>query len=155
MGMKLVFHGGKCCGMKTIFNLGISPSNFSLDVEQIGNGSVPGQDTIGATVRSDLSFFSDEAPKEANLERLKRYIKFVKNHRPNHLIEVIIATTLKDGTREHTDHYSQLPWVEPLKSLGFRNVSSWYNSNSGNWCHAFHLVVGTTNKANNGAPVFN
>lgn len=126
--MKLVFHGGKCCGIKTIYDLGFEPSfeDYGVDKKKAVN-----HDKYGNTVRSDLEFFTDEAPNEPLKDRLKRLIEFVKKKRPSGIVEVV----LQKG--RFADQVT--PWEPILLSHGFKLVNRFPNSNSSNDIYIYHL----------------
>lgn len=131
--MHLVFHGGKCCGIKTIYDFGRSPNDDTCDaLDEIKKDDA---DVLYHPVRSDQRFFHEEAPEESKLKRLDRYIDYVKKRRPQHIIEVALA--------ESKDHYyDQTGWFPYLKERGFILVNKARNSNSGNIVHVFHLNIG-------------
>ena len=130
--MRLVFHGGKCCGIKTIYGFD-SPSDI---VSAVKKKSVTNKDAYGEHVGSNMDFFTDAAPKETQKERLDRLIAFCMKRRPQGIIEVTLA--------QHRNHYFDQvkPWGPLLRKRGFRCVTKALNSNSGNTVHVFHKVYG-------------
>lgn len=136
-GMQLVFHGGKCCGIKTIYGLGYGSVCTTATMSPLEK--IPRDDTDqgGGSVNSDKRFFHEEAPKENATERLDRYIAYMKKRRPGNLLEVVLAWP------DHKDYeyMSQEPWVPVLLERGFKEVARQLNSNSGNICAVFYLNI--------------
>lgn len=137
--MDLVFHGGKCCGIKTIYGFSCAPWDSTaarVASNEVDNGK------YGHTVRSDLSFFTDEAPKETYEERLVRFIEFCKRRRPRHMIEAVLAnyvtTYLINGGYE-TRRQDEV-WGPVLEKYGFKPVTTFENSNTRNKVTVYHLV---------------
>ena len=128
--MLLVFHGGKCCGIKTIYGLGTDPNakTNSLDAHKARN-----HDSNGDEVKSDLTFFHEGAPYETCVERLKRYIDFMERRRPQNILEIALA--------ESSFWTDQSKWFPVLLEHGFKEVTVHKNSNSGNTIHVFHLCI--------------
>lgn len=129
--MHLVFHGGKCCGIKTIYGFERDPEDELDALPAIPKNSA---DIMYHTVGSNIRFFHLAAPEESRLKRLDRYLDFVKKHRPSHIIEVTLA--------ESDDRYlNQTIWFPLLEERGFIRVNKAKNSNSGNIVHVFHLNI--------------
>jgi len=131
--MQLAFHIGKCCGIKTIWGMGLNPLGAEYALSEL-----PGRvqhDRTGAAVDSHLRFFHEKAPQESKLNRLDRYLKFVKRERPQHIVEIVLAESV------HT-FVDQSEWVPELETRGFKLVNSCKNSNSGSTVHVYHLNVG-------------
>jgi hypothetical protein len=144
--MFLSFHIGKCCGMKTIWGMGCKPVSYEDGgnkkeylLGKLGALEKPMKhDKVGAGVESHTRFYHHAAPMETRLQRLDRYLNFVKDERPNNIIEIILA--------ESINHYSnQMEWVPELEKRGFKFVNKCKNSNSGNTIHVYHLNVGEDN----------
>lgn len=130
-GLKLVNHGGKCCGIKTIYGFNCSPQSVIYDkCSPLNEIKINDKDSHGYMVSCNERFFTDSAPEESYRERLQRYIDFVKKRRPKQLIEVILQ-----------DSY-QKAWQEELvNNFGFVKVNNFKNSNSWLWLSVFHLVI--------------
>lgn len=127
--MKLVFHGGKCCGIKTIHSLGNSPTAI---LGEIAAKQIDNSDCYGHTVSSDKPFFHEAAPVETYLERLDRYIAYCDKRRPHGMIEITLAKNSYE-TPKQTE-----VWPPLLAERGFKLVNSCQNSNSGNRCFVFY-----------------
>lgn len=139
--MELVFHGGKCCGIKTIYGFFNAPWDMTSRRESCEERN---QDKYGHSVRSDLSFFTDEAPKETYKERLVRFIDFCKRRRPRHMIEVVLSNQSFSVYNNETHEFESIRqidlWGPILEELGFLPVTTFNNSNTGFNVTVYHLV---------------
>jgi len=136
-GMQLVFHGGKCCGIKTIYGLGYGPN--APTAIQPALEALPkrdDRDQCGWDCSSEDRFFHEEAPKESATDRLDRYIDYMKRRRPCNIVEIVIAIR-----NDNFDWSCQRFWPDVLKEKGFKEVNRHLNSNSGNTCAVFHLNI--------------
>lgn len=133
--MRLVYHGGQCCGIKIIKDFPwLTTDSIKTELTcAVKRKEVTNKDKYGNTVSSNDDFFTDEAPKETYPERLDRLINFVRVNRPKHIIEAVLA----DGRYSNQSYL----WGPILEERGFKKVTSALNSNSGNTCHIYHLVV--------------
>lgn len=130
--MHLGYHGGKCCGIKVIYGFGANPDDEVME-DALDAIPITHADSMGHTVRSSDRFFHESAPRETALQRLDRYISYIKERRPEHIIEVVLAK----------GHFiDQSKWFPVLEEKGFKKVNSCKNSNSGNTVHVFHLNIG-------------
>lgn len=139
--MYLVFHGGKCCGIKTIY--GFSAPNEILAARD--KTSPLNHDKQGNTVGSDIYFFTDGAPKETRLKRFERLIDFCRRERPHGLIEVALATIdvylYSDDGEEYLGKIAQdALWGPLLEERGFKEVTKFKNSNTGRNITVYHFV---------------
>lgn len=138
--MNLYFHGGRCCGIKTI--AGFMPQRSSKYGEKdefkylslTAKGEKNNSDAHGHDVETKKPFFTDAAPEETTEPRLDRLIKFCKERRPKGAIEVALA--------EGGSYYEQNTDFGPLLlERGFiQTVPPFLNSNSGNVIYIYHLV---------------
>lgn len=135
MSLSLVFHGGNCCGIKTVHGFGCNPLGMTGPLPRIPEDE---SDKIGTTVSSKQRFFHEEAPLETKVDRLKRYIAYMGQYRPSNILEAAIAT------REPLTIQDQ--WIPIFEELGFKLVNSHKNSNTGNTVHVWHLNVGEVKK---------
>lgn len=137
--LNLSFHGGECCGIKTIAGFGLygGDTQPALKSEEASN-----PDRYGRSVTSSTNAFYKEAPSESTEERFKRYIEFCKEWRPQGCIEVALARSPYDSC----DSWSQIKLWEPLLfEHGFKvTVPEFLNSNSGNYVQIYHLVYDAT-----------
>jgi hypothetical protein len=131
--MRLGYHGGLCCGVKTIFEMG-TPGTVAVPLDEYEQAD---DDLSGEEISSDSPFFTGAAPSENNVERLDRYLAYLKKYRPRGIVEICLAT----NPRDPQDYWSQEYWFKPLKERGFKMVTEGPNSNSGNIIHIFHLVM--------------
>lgn len=126
-GLRLVAHGGLCCGVKTIYGFTCSPESKLAALQAC---PADNRDTYGNYVHSNDRFFNDAAPEETYLERLDRYLAFLEKKRPKGLVEVTLTT-------------SQLcVWGNLLRKRGFKKVTTFVNSNSGNTVVVLHKTYG-------------
>lgn len=134
-GMQLVFHGGKCCGIKTVYCMGTDPAENQPPLAKLARRH--NHDQSYHEVNSGLRFFTDDAPEESGTARLKRYIEFMEKNRPRNVLEVVLCES-RYGFQDQT------AWVSTLEELGFKLVNRHSNSNSGNFIQIWHLNVGET-----------
>lgn len=135
--MRISFHGGMCCGIKHIFELGKCPTIIREPLEKIGNGKPCIYDVTYDWCRQDERFFREEAPAETGDKRLDRYLEYLQEHRPGGIVEITLVTPGKGW-------WSQEAWVPVLVERGFVEVTpegGVYNSNSGNKVRVFHLYM--------------
>lgn len=130
--MIISFHGGMCCGIKTIHSMGTNPAELTSSLE--AQKSKRNHDANYDYTKQDYNFFTDEAPKETQEARFTRYLDFIKKYRPGHIVEVALVV-------QGAGWVNQKAWVPILEALGFKAVTSAKNSNSGNTVTIFHLVV--------------
>jgi len=131
-GMLLVFHGGLCCGIKTVYNMGYKPEDSHKELKAVPRDD---RDKNGFDTSSKDRFFHLEAPKETGKERLQRYIEYMKKYRPQNILEVCLASSYsKDYNQIHN-------WGPVLEEFGFKCVTKATNSNSSNTVAIYHLVI--------------
>lgn len=130
--MHLLYHGGYCCGIKIIQAFPYGPTEM---VPALRETSMTNLDQSGSPTDPQKPFFHESAPREPAIDRVKRYIDYLKRRRPKGMVEVTLFTTTS-GT------YGQQDWFPVLEELGFKDVTQFKNSNSGNIVHVFHLVYG-------------
>lgn len=137
MTMKIAFHGGKCCGIKTIHGMGTDPNATQSALRKPRRTEKQDNaDQYGPDIRSSTNFYRYSAPKETSLQRLDRYIAFLKEVRPQGIIEIVLAKTSYDFSSQLTH------WNAPLLERGFKEVNRCKNSNSGNTVVVYHLNCG-------------
>lgn len=132
--MYIANHGGMCCGIKHIFQMGTSPNAVDSRIEQSTAKRPNTRDVSYIPAESSDNFYHLDAPSETKLERLKRYINFLSERRPSHIVEVVISES-------KWEHQNQIAWMPVLEELGFKKVSRAFNSNSGNTVHIYHLIL--------------
>lgn len=138
--MDLVFHGGKCCGIKTIFGFQMPPG---YAIEALKKKGIDNSDTFGNHVGSNKRFFHEAAPEETYLQRLDRYLEYCDRRRPQGIIEVVLAQ--KTATHGWMDQPAM--WEKHLLERGFQIVNSCLNSNSHNRIFVYHRNSGEVPKA--------
>lgn len=134
MTPKIAFHGGQCCGIKTIHGLGYSTKTLAeaLGYDDERDNRDQNADQYGGHVSSKFNFFNGDAPSEPYPERIKRYVSYLDMVRPNGIIEIVLA----DSPDEELDQMEI--WGPTVRELGFVEVANCYNSNSGNRIYIFH-----------------
>lgn len=139
--LKIAFHGGMCCGVKTIQGFPWYPEGaYCNGMEpELFERKMRNNDKFGHNVSSEMDFFNEAAPKEKTLERLDRYLKFLREHRPKGAVEVCLA----EGQKPTEDFPGQIAlWHDALLARGFKvTVPKFINSNSKNWVQIYHLVM--------------
>lgn len=133
--MKLTFHIGKCCGIKTIYDLGLYPD---CGLPALKACKLNNTDQYGQAVSSETRFFHEAAPAETYLERLDRYLEYVDRRRPEGIVEIVLGAYL--GTHQRPR------WEEILLARDFKLVSSSGNSNSGATIYVYHRYSGVAEK---------
>lgn len=132
--MRLVMHGGKCCGIKTIYGFDDSPDEWTGSVAK---KNTTDKDTFGEHVGSNVDFFTDEAPEETFKARLDRLIAFCIKRRPHGIIEA----TLSDYASYGSSWMDQRTlWQPLLRKRGFKLVTKALNSNTQNNVYVYHKV---------------
>lgn len=133
--MKILLHGGDCCGIKHIEGFGDWPSMILCAREETKESSFFCDHWSGLNDmryrrpdRGHLDFFYKAAPKETAWRRFYRFVKFITDNRTHGLIEV----TLTKGEQDK--------WVPILKRKGFKMVTEFANSNSAETVCVWHLV---------------
>lgn len=130
--MDLYFHGGMCCGIKTI--AGFSGHNNYNEYERTAQ-KFRSNDANGDHVSTEKPFFTDEAPQEKAIERLDRLIAFCKKYRPKGAIEIVLMRTRGNGFQIDA-------WEKIILDRGFKQyVPEFENSNSGNFLRIYHLIT--------------
>lgn len=125
--MKIAFHGGKCCGIKTLHVMGGNPEQL---FSAAPGGGFSGVDAQGGDVSSAHNFYPYALPEESGAKRIDRYLEYLSLKRPKGLVEVTLAYSM------------QSLWEPALFDRGFKLVSTFVNSNSGNECRVYHLLQG-------------
>lgn len=121
--MELYSHGGKCCGIKTIFLIGYDPESVWQAIENA--------ERKYADHNEAQQWFNGKAPAETAAKRLKRFVEQVRVDRPGHIIEVVTATVCNQTEK----------WRPHLVALGFKEVTKALNSNSHQIVSIWHCIV--------------
>lgn len=132
--MYIVSHGGFCCGMSTIFNMGYNPTANVGPMPPLGN-----QRSAGSSVSKCI--YPHEAPEETYLARLDRYLAWIDTFRSKGVIEITLAGSQLPGALTQ-----QSAWHDLLIERGFKAVTEFVNSNSGNTVTIYHRSTGPTDK---------
>jgi hypothetical protein len=128
--IRIQTHGGRCCGIKTIHGFGGHPNDYVGAKKKQPRHQYT--DIYGHSVSKNYNFYRDARPKETYLERFKAYLEYLKEERPSGLVEVTMTGCQLDYRG----------WQKVLEDHGFKEVTKFYNSNSGDHVYVFHLVYG-------------
>lgn len=120
--MRLILHGGMCCGMKQIYGMGFSVHEMVPAKRRTKVLANEGNQYMS----SKKDFHYPSAPKETAGARLDRYLAFLDAYRPKGICEIILAD------------WQLVGWRDFIKERGFVEVNKCKNSNSGNMIHVFH-----------------
>ena len=133
--MMIQLHGGNCCGAKHIRGLGAYPdmllsARAKLSEEETSFSPHYGSsnDMRTSNENPNKDFFNAKAPKESYKARLNRLIRFLKKHRPHHMVDVILSPS------------QVLAWEKVLLKIGFVAGPKWKNSNTTRTLQVFYLV---------------
>lgn len=139
--MKILLHGGDCCGVKHICELGYYPTfklaarkpikMTSFKQKQKGSPwtmSDGHNDMRSRNPKKNCDFFNEAAPPEMAKNRLNRLVKFIKNNRQHGLIEIVLSMS------------TQKAWIPVIEELGFKKGAEGKNSNTGVTIAVYHLV---------------
>jgi hypothetical protein len=133
--MRIAFHGGYCCGIKTIHGFDCAPSSkiWGLEAQTKAVRDFSGdEDQNGEHTCSEWNFYLDKAPYETYQERFKRYLAYLDVLRPYGVVEAVLING--DGGDSN-----QIECWEPiLLANDFKLVTDCYNSNSGNRIFIYH-----------------
>lgn len=120
--MRLILHGGKCCGMKHIYNLGYS----ATEMESAKRKTMKLKNEGDCYMSSVRPFFYPYAPAETKGARLDRYLAFLDENRPRGVCEIILSD------------WQLVGWRDFIESRGFKLVNKCKNSNSDCTIHIYH-----------------
>lgn len=140
--LQLIYHGGHCCGVKTIYGFDACDPRIRVQYKTDKAGRLVYPESIGgAVVPNPVSNFRipvSNAPEESNAERFIRLIRHVQKNWPGQLIEVSVIA----GYRGILSGRSQEGFWEPFfEAIGFKRVTEWENSNTQNTLASWHLVT--------------
>jgi hypothetical protein len=135
--MYLITHGGKCCGIKAIHALPYLPMRpvSALEDEDLCTFRVTSESNGYFDYRNPAKKFYDKvAPMESGEERLRRYLAYLDEVRPQGVTEIVLTT--------YTGNAHPAAWEPLLLSLGFKAVNSCKNSNSKQTITIYHRNSG-------------
>jgi len=142
--MELLYHGGKCCGVKTLEGFWNSPKDQlqPLDSPRNPGGmsewcweSRANSDKHGHDVRSDVPFYHEQRPKETAVERLDAYLEHLVKVRPEGMVEALLVAS------------QWRSWHKTLIERNFHVSCEFKNSNSGELIRCYQLLYGESNEA--------
>lgn len=122
--MRLVNHGGKCCGIKHIHGI---PWNPTVKVTALLKRACY-QGAVGEMSNPAKDFFPGPAPAETGEERLNRLLEYLDSKKKSHLVEITFNNMYRG-------------WNKILKAKGFRIVSKFTNGNTGNSIEVYHRIT--------------
>lgn len=125
--MILGYHGGQCCGIKTIYEMTYSPVGIEGALAPHKNKTSYDL-SPSLEVPHRFNIYWEGAPKETGLERLDRYLDYLKKWRPKGLVEIVLSS------------YQDV-WVKYLEERGFVATTKFKNSNTSNNVAVYHLTM--------------
>lgn len=125
--MLLLNHGGGCCGTKHICGFFRAPNSpHLLSPEDTDELEVM---AAGAQGREcGQNFYAGKCPAETPLERLDRYLTFLKENQPSGLVEIQLVG------------FQKSVWNKCLEERGFSVVCKYENSNTSNTIYVYHKI---------------
>jgi len=120
-------HGGKCCGISHIQGFQGNPKYSSYEQVTVLRKDANVADSERC-MNPGTNLYYGPLPSETNEKRFLRYLKFIKKLQPKGLVEVTLVS------------YQKKDWDEILTREGFKIVTEFLNSNSGNTVSVYHLV---------------
>lgn len=142
--MRVVMHGGKCCGVKTIHTLFQSPEYLHSRINK-KRGDIPFD---GGSQCAGKNFLPGPYPTMKGKDLLRRFIIDVEKKRPKGIIEVAVANNQFNTSATVPNDNGQVKnWRPVLEEFGFvQYVPATMNSNSGNFVFLFHRLSGQVPK---------
>lgn len=120
--MRIILHGGQCCGIKHIYSLWYDPTSMLPRKK----ATKPLKNEGSCYMNSPRHFFHPEAPRESYKDRLDRYLAFLDEHRPKGICEIVLSGA------------QLIAWEKTLLERGFLCVNKCKNSNSGCTVYVYH-----------------
>jgi hypothetical protein len=158
--MHLRYHAGHCCGVKTIEGFYSGPDDSLIKMEAyVPSVTLPGYgdryhvqslkesekeftytkfDKSGLPVTSMDRFYVRERPQEPARDRLKAYLDYLKEVRPEGMVDCYLIDT------------QVTKWHAELTKHGFKAVNRWRNSNSHYYITCYQLCYGQPKKQKKG-----
>lgn len=139
--MRLKYHGGHCCGIRHIEGLPVGPYKV---LEKVLPESPPSYEYQS----DDVFALSEEGttfPAGTYKERLGHYIEWQKARQPSGLIEVTTHSASYHVSGGKTTTQTEW-WREELEKIGFKEVTSFVNSNSFRTVTVWHYAYGPANE---------
>lgn len=130
--MSLKGHGGQCCGIRHIYNLGASPKEACINNKNVKEAIDWCNSKYYYEVSEEFVSFSTFVKTtecKTNGELFNTMLDQVFEEQESGCIEVVVSE-------------EQEPWFKFLEKAGFKRVSEFGNSNSGNYCYVYHLYYG-------------
>jgi hypothetical protein len=141
--MRIHTHGGKCCGIRVIHDLGTDPEDkheASPKTTSFDHIDIRGAGGAREYHHPGTNFYPLAAPEESYIERLDRYIRYLDDIRPKGVIEIVLVSTAHVIWKRQLDQVGS--WEPHLLERGFRLVNRCLNSNSSNYINIYHRNSG-------------
>lgn len=141
--IKIQTHGGRCCGIKSIHGFYSGPNGpIAPKKRQRWEART---DIDGNSVSRGYNWYRPKRPKETYLQRLEEYIRYIKEKRPQGLIEITMTEYQLSGYQYCYSSSEKInyAWQPVLDRLGFKLVSKFTNSNTTKTVYVFHLTYGS------------
>ena len=140
--MRIVPSNSGCCGVKYIRDFPRPDKMmYALNLPEWAEYNPEG-DTTEPTGPYDC-IFEGKAPKETAVERFKRFVRFLQETREDGRIEAYLGPVKTSERCESCNclsHCDQYPlWRPILLELGWKELPTFYNGNSGNHVGHFYL----------------
>lgn len=140
-------HGGGCCAIRCIRNLGTEPTACLPEQSSVSNvvrSERWHRDLHGKGLGKKDNLFTCERPKEKAIERFDAAVDYIEGWRRQGLIEVVIRVGYDPDKYDPMppDFNSQKRWIPLLRRRGFRRVNIVKNSNTHAVVHVYHKLTG-------------
>lgn len=140
--MRIVPSNSGCCGVKYIRDFPRPDKKMSALLREDWDKDNDEADTTEPAAPYKCLFWG-KAPEETAVERLKRFVEFLQDTRESGRIEVYLGP-VKTSERckgcnciTHCDQYPL--WQPILLEMGWKELPSFHNGNSGNLVGHFYL----------------
>jgi len=93
MSMTIGLHGGNCCGIKIIYNLGPKPEHIEYAKDETTQEHLSADRHGEEVCNPYFNFYWKSAPPEKAIERFDRYLSYIEQVRHYGLVEVTLAVS--------------------------------------------------------------
>lgn len=138
--MRLISHGGWCCGISTIYGFETSPDAIFEATEVIAGAE-------NCRSHGSVYIYNDRwaLPEQTALERLsllvKKKLEMGVGVAARGMVEAVLTSGRYNFNNEVWNPVPQISvWGPVLETLGFKPVTEFHNSNSCNTVTVYHLV---------------
>jgi len=134
--MQIMLHGGKCCGIKHIYDVSEHP-DYETSSQAASERLDPLNVERGMSTNGEgKNIWSEKRPAETYGKRFAAAIEFINNTRKQvHLPQAgqLIQVVIPQSNKQY--------WEPIYKHFGFELVTQFQNSNSGANLCVYHLVT--------------